>query len=54
VVSTATLDDPEHGLTEAVSAKPMCWCGGGIWLTTPSKTTSWYGSKNMWSNVAWG
>ena len=37
---TATLDEPEHGLTQKWSTRPTSSSGGGTWPTTRCRTTS--------------
>ena len=51
-IRTATLDEPEHGLTEEVLANTDVLFGGATVPTEKSKTTSSPGS-NSGSSVAW-
>src|SRR5579859_5205032 len=51
-VRTATLDDPQHGLSESVLAERMCSPGGATRRMMRSATTSSSGSTSACS-TAW-
>ncbi len=53
IATTATLQQPEHGLTVEKLAKPTCCSGGGmpaiIWSRTPSSRALLPASGKAWA-----